>query len=374
MNDFKPVDRRPTQDLIYIVDEHFDVVRTNDAWRQFAVENHGMSLLERGKRINVLESMHHQHRKRWKALYNLLRRGQFSEYHETFSCPSPGLQRQYELTVQPLYSPSGEVDYLEHRTRLLYAEPVSNRSWASASAANTPKPDTSAETHPIELSAFCRPLAGNGGDLVWSDHETDTRAWLLIADAMGHDAPAARASQHLRDLIADNLSDTPKTVIETVNRKFRDAYRCEGTGMFVTGLLLLIDLDLQQVRVCNFGHHGLLTARSGLVKVEAGMPVGMLSDAGPWPEETLDTETIGERGMVFTDGMVEQFNSEGKMYTVDRLAKAFSDSMELPLFESLHAILQSVDEFRDGAAQKDDQTLLGFELLTYPLNSVAKAP
>ncbi len=238
--------------------------------------------------------------------------------------------------------------------------------------AETPEPDSSPEQRPaIELSASARPLDGNGGDLVWSDHQTDTRAWLLIADAMGHDAPANLAADQFKDLIADNLTDTPKTVIEAVNRKFLDVYRGRDTGMFVTGLLLLIDLDLEQVRICNFGHHGLLTARSGLVKVESGMPVGMLSDAGPWPEATLDAKMVGERGLVFTDGLVEQFNSDGQMYTVDRLVKAFSDSMGLPLSESLRAILQSVDEFRDGAAQKDDQTLLGFELLTPPFNSSA---
>lgn len=230
--------------------------------------------------------------------------------------------------------------------------------------AETPEPDSSPEQRPaIELSASARPLDGNGGDLVWSDHQTDTRAWLLIADAMGHDAPANLAADRLRDLIADNLADSPKTVIETVNDKFLDAYRGKDTGMFVTGLLLLIDLNVQQVRVCNFGHHGLLTARHGLVKIKSGVPVGMLADAAPWPEAILDTETIGERGMVFTDGLIEQFNPEGQMYILDRLAETFSDTLEMPLPESIERIFQSLDEFRNGAAQTDDQALLGFELL-----------
>ena len=180
---------------------------------------------------------------------------------------------------------------------------------------------------------------------------------------MGHDAQATRASEHLRDLIERNLSDSPKAVIENVNTMFLDAYRGQETGMFVTGLLLHLDLDLQQIRVCNFGHHGLLTARHGLLKISSGMPVGTRPDAAPWPETILDTETIGERCMVFTDGLIEQFNPEGQMFTLDRLAQQFSDTMQMPLSESVQSILQSIDEFRNGAAQTDDQALLGFELV-----------
>lgn len=362
MNDFTSSDWTSTKDLIYLVDRNLDLIRTNDAWRQFAAQNNGEALLKNRRRINVLESISVGQRRRWQALYNLLMSGQLPTYRETLSCPSPGLQRQHELTIRALYSPSGEIHCLQHRTRLLFAKPGVTEPATIIAAAERSESTNNLKKHPIELSAFSRPLEGVGGDLVWTYYETDTRAWLLIADAMGHNAPATQAVKRLGELIAEHLGDSPRAVIETVNREFFQTYQSEETGMFVTGLLLLIDVELEQVRVCNFGHHGLLTANSGLVKVEAGMPVGMLSEAGPWPEEILDTGTIGYRGMVFTDGVTEQFNPQLEMYCTERLTKAFQDTLDLPLPQSLERVLQSIDEFRDGAAQKDDQTLLGFEL------------
>jgi serine phosphatase RsbU (regulator of sigma subunit) len=51
------------------------------------------------------------------------------------------------------------------------------------------------------------------------------------------------------------------------------------------------------------------------------------------------------------------------MYSIERLLEAFLNTMDVSLPESLKRIFQSVDEFRNGAAVKDDQTLLGFEFL-----------
>jgi|GEM_PF-716522 hypothetical protein len=362
MNPSKSIDWESSEDLIYVVDKNLDIVEANDSWRQFAAENNGKRLLERGKPINALESMSGGHRERWQALYNVLLSGQLPEYRHTFSCPSPTLHRKFELIIQPRCSPSGEVEYLEHRTRLLSTKPGSKRPKAMVPAAETSEAGVGVEKKPIQIRAFSRPLEGDGGDLVWTHYETGTRVWWLIADAMGHDERAARAAERLRDLVAENVGGSPKSVIETVNAKFIQAYQ-GAVGMFVTGILCLTDLDLHEIRVCTFGHQGFLTTNNGSMKLKGGMPVGILLDAGPWPEDVLDTSTIGERGMVFTDGLIEQFNSQGEMYSIERLLEAFLNTMDVSLPESLKRIFQSVDEFRNGAAVKDDQTLLGFEFL-----------
>ena len=326
-------DRESTQDLIYVVDSNLDLVSANQAWWAFAEENTGEALLRSGQQINALESMSGSHRERWRALYNALLAGQLPAYEESFSCPSPTLRRQYTLSIQPVLSPSGDVEYLRHRARHVSEKPIKGHASPLKPRTEKPDSDVSVRKEPIRIATLCRPLEGDGGDLVWTWHESDTRKWWLIAYAMGHDENATGAVRRMRDLVEANLGDSPETVVEAVNHQFlQTRQQCpEGRPLFVMGALCLIDLNRHQVRVCGFGHDVLMTTNSGVMKIDGGMPVGILSDAGPWHEEVLDTETIGKRGMACTDGLVEQFNNQEAMYTAERLFKTFLETREAPL-------------------------------------------
>ncbi|MDI9244740.1 PP2C family protein-serine/threonine phosphatase [Marinobacter sp. CHS3-4] len=361
MSPTKVSEHDPTQDPTYVIDTNLNLVEANDAWRDFATDNNGETLLREGARINVLEAMDGSQKARWEALYKALLRGDIARHTERLSCPSPTLRREYELTIEPRFSDSNEVAYLEHRLRLLSSKPAARLPGIHVPGPETPTSEPGVEKHAVSIQSKCLPLHGNGGDAVWTHHETDTRAWWLIADAMGHDERSNRAVQCVRALVAENLGGSPQSVVQKVNDRFIQAYRNDEGRMFVSGILCLIDMDLHKISIATFGHQGLLTTNMGAVKLEGGMPVGVLSDAGPWPEQVLDTRAIGKRGMVFTDGLFEQFNDTGEMYSIERLYQAFMETQDSSLAESMDRIFRSVERFRDGAPVKDDRTLLGFE-------------
>lgn len=352
-----------TQDLVYVLDDALELVWFNDSWRRFAAENNGDRLLEPGRRLNALESMSGGHRVRWHALYRALLSGQLPEYRERFACPSPTMRRTYALEVIRSDAPGGEGALLVHRARLVEESPAPGVEYdQQAEYDDRARPRSDQGREPIRASAFCRPLDGVGGDVVWSHRDPAGRAWFLIGDAMGHDADAAQAALRVRQLVEDHLGARPAETLDIVNRVFVREHLGRPSIMFVTGILFLIDLDMHEVRVCAFGHHGFLATAAGLVEIEGGMPIGVLEEPDAWPEQVLDTRDLGQRTLAFTDGIIEQFNEAGEMYTIERVATKFLETMKVPLTDSIREIVQSVDRFRGAAAVKDDQTILGFEL------------
>ena len=91
--------------------------------------------------------------------------------------------------------------------------------------------------------------------------------------------------------------------------------------------------------------------------------MGLVDEVQPWPESRIDMVEHGNRFLVFSDGITEQFNVEGEMFGTARLVRAFRRYLDLPLDEMLANILRELNGFRGAALMKDDQTLLAMEFV-----------
>ena len=83
----------------------------------------------------------------------------------------------------------------------------------------------------------------------------------------------------------------------------------------------------------------------------------------PWPEIPLDLAEHGNRFLIFSDGVTEQFNPSGEMFNTKRLLRSFRECLDRSLNELLRTILNDLEDFRGTALVKDDQTLLALEFL-----------
>ena len=133
--------------------------------------------------------------------------------------------------------------------------------------------------------------------------------------------------------------------------------------VFATGLFFRFDHRGQQLKCANFGHHSPLFSRTGQLHVLSGPPAGMADEAEPWPETQIDLVKHGNRFLIFSDGITEQFNIEGDMFGTTRLLQAFWRHLELPLNNMLAKIVGELNGFRRSALVKDDQTLLALEFV-----------
>ena len=156
---------------------------------------------------------------------------------------------------------------------------------------------------------------------------------------------------------------TPPEIVTMLNKAMRQVVD-PASATFATGLMLRFDVHGREMAACNFGHEGPIFSRSGQVSMEHGPPIGLDADIDDWPEVVLGFAEHGDRFLVFTDGVPEQFNLEGRMFTVAGLERVFRDHLDRPLSQMMDRIVQAVEVFRGSAIVKDDQTLLAMQSRT----------
>jgi serine phosphatase RsbU (regulator of sigma subunit) len=86
--------------------------------------------------------------------------------------------------------------------------------------------------------------------------------------------------------------------------------------------------------------------------------LGVLPDAVD-PEPALEVQLeAGERIVLYTDGITDVFNSEGKMLGVAGVQRFVQETATLPLREMRNAILERVAEWRVGQPADDISLIL----------------
>lgn len=91
------------------------------------------------------------------------------------------------------------------------------------------------------------------------------------------------------------------------------------------------------------------------------MVLGLFEDAVD-DNSTIETAVqAGDRVVIYTDGLTENFNSRGEMLGIHGLQEIVSASSSLTLPEMKKQILHRVAAWRDGSAA-DDVSLVAVEL------------
>lgn len=351
-----PEAERQSGNLVYYTGDDLRFVWGNALFDRFAAENgaEGMGEALRGRVLT--DGFSGSHRCRWQAIYAKILSGTLASYCERFACPSPRVRRELFMQVEPVWHEGKR--YLRHETI-----PISEKPGRSGEKTSVRTQDGRSDG--IEFSGFLRSLKPESGDAYWTRALEDGRTALLVADAMGSGPAAARATECLLDVLASLPLVDLQQAVTTANREFMNRMGgIPGETPFVTGILMTVDPPTARLDVVCFGHHGLIFTPGGPVEVSGGLPIGVLEDNEEWAPARLELGTLGLRGLAYTDGIVEQFDSSGMMYGTQSLEQNFHLTARLPLSQTLSALVLSLDDWRGDAMIKDDQTLLGFELLS----------
>jgi sigma-B regulation protein RsbU (phosphoserine phosphatase) len=214
----------------------------------------------------------------------------------------------------------------------------------------------------------CEELAGDTLNVFALD---DDFVGFYLLDVCGHGVPAALFSVHLSLLLAPPGSHAslvdggggavgrplgPAEVVAALNRHFEG----NATERFFTLFYGLLNVRSGELRYVCAGHPGPahLCRRECTLLPPSGPPIGLMSTDY---EEGVLRLLPGDRLYMYSDGVTEAAPAGGPLYGKDRLIEVLLRQRELPLEESLTALLGEVQAWCGGNVE-DDVSVLALEL------------
>lgn len=219
-----------------------------------------------------------------------------------------------------------------------------------------------------EIAFWTRPqnsVAGDYYDAFYplNDGAAGGKLMLVMADVAGKSVPAALLMATLQASLR-TLASASRPLVELAGRlnQYACGHSLEGQR-FTTAVIAEYDPTTRQLEYVNAGHNAPVLRRKngGTERLHsASLPLGIIptnsfsaSVVQLQPEDTL---------VLFTDGVVEAFNSAGEEYSDLRWLQAITSSPQLSAQDTLHRLMKSVEDFVGNTRQSDDITCLVLQI------------
>ncbi len=222
-------------------------------------------------------------------------------------------------------------------------------------------PRNISEIQGLDIAVRYVPMASVAGDfydmLVVDEH----RVGFLMADVSGHGIPAALIASMVKVAFASQIThaSNPAHVAAGMNQIL-----CGKLDLdFVTAVYLFIDTKKRTMMYANANHPPLLLWRKTERKIYEFQQIGVL--LGQFPDaqyaSTQHSLELGDRIVLYTDGIIEATNASGEFFGSDRF-KTFIEAHEyLPADRFAETFLEHLSNWsgkRFEEAADDDLTLL----------------
>jgi sigma-B regulation protein RsbU (phosphoserine phosphatase) len=208
----------------------------------------------------------------------------------------------------------------------------------------------------VEVSGQIIPSKGVSGDFYDFFSIDERRVGVVVGDVSGQGVPAAFFMAVSRTLIkATALFDpAPARCMTRVNELL--AAENEQT-MFVTMFYGVLDTVTGILSYCNAGHQPPLVVNRmnhvRTVEPTGGLALGILAGQ-PYREKSLQMEP-GDTLFVYTNGVTDTFDAEGRMFAEDGLRRQLEKSGSTQRTRDVPGtILAAVKDFGGEAPQDDD--------------------
>src|SRR5215469_16658487 len=192
-----------------------------------------------------------------------------------------------------------------------------------------------------------------------ADASSGGKLMLVMADVAGKSVPAAllmaTLQASLRTIASEGL---PLTQLATRLNHYACAHSLGGQR-FTTAVLAEYDPATRKLTYVNAGHNSpvIRHANATTDRLESGgLPLGISDHAG-FPSSEVQLQP-GDTLVLFTDGVVEAFNSSGEEFSDARWLNAIRSLPPLNAQQTLSYLTKNVDEFVGATRQSDDITCL----------------
>lgn len=212
---------------------------------------------------------------------------------------------------------------------------------------------------------FSKPMQIVSGDFVWA-HEEKGRLLIFMGDSAGHGIAGGLIAtlflQELRHQVVERGILTSERLVEELDEKIGRLFPSKlSLPVTVDGTVLVIDRNRMKLSYIALRGKGILSRKGELIPLERypfsfGELLGIAAT-----EYTLPLEP-GDRLYLYSDGLSDQTNSEGKKFGVKRIEALIREVSTLPFSAQKSHIEATLKEWQKDAPQTDDILLLGIEI------------
>jgi sigma-B regulation protein RsbU (phosphoserine phosphatase) len=220
---------------------------------------------------------------------------------------------------------------------------------------------------PIDAAALMTPAREVGGDLYDLFHMSDGRICFVVGDVSDKGLPAALFMARTLDIVRVVTRLLPATTdpAERVARIMacvnEELCQNNGTAMFVTLLVGMLDPASGAVHLCSAGHPCPYVLAAGsnhpaMLDIAPGVPLGIVPGR-QWSVEDTRLER-GDVLVAYTDGVTEALDEAGEFYGEARFEALLAGIVDREPSQVIGAIAAGVKAYAGNAPAADDTTLL----------------
>jgi sigma-B regulation protein RsbU (phosphoserine phosphatase) len=214
----------------------------------------------------------------------------------------------------------------------------------------------------FSLFASMEPAKEVGGDFYDFFFIDEDRLCFLIGDVSGKGVPAALFMVICKTLLKNEALQgiLPEEILFRVNNLI---YPDNEACMFVTLFCVILNTRTGEIEFANGGHNPpLLYAGQGEFQY-MDMPKGFV--VGPMPNSKYEKKKLilkpGDIIFLYTDGVTEAMDPEGKLFSEAKLKVCLSGMKNQAVADIVHGIRAEITGFARGAMQSDDITMLALQ-------------
>jgi serine phosphatase RsbU (regulator of sigma subunit)/rubredoxin len=221
----------------------------------------------------------------------------------------------------------------------------------------------------FEIGIVYKPSSTVGGDFYDFIRVRDDLLGIAVGDIAGHGIEAALLVGLAKKLL--EIHGRARTsAAETLLLANADIYPDLDAKTFVTVFYGLLNTKTRELRFSRAGHNPLILfnpRRSPRLTVldSKGMALGM--DPGPIFQHSLEEVAItlapGDLVFQYTDGVPESMNHDKEEFGLERMYAVLEQHGEAEAEYLLYQMEKALADFREGAKQKDDITMVALRVL-----------
>jgi len=214
------------------------------------------------------------------------------------------------------------------------------------------------ERSDIDLYAFYKPARIVSGDLYDFIFLDTDNLLFTIGDVSGKGLSAAFFMSVAQTILkSSSRLKTPGSIIQEANNEL---YTTNQHQFFLTLFCGVLNLKTGVLKYCNAAHTTTLILNINdeitELKQSHGMPLGLYPDKAY--EESTVKLNAGDSIILYSDGIIEQQNSENQHFGNERFIEIVSQLSELKPKLIINEIEKGLDLFRGKTKQTDDITLM----------------